>query len=88
VLCLVGAKTLIFIGYDRAFTSNRSVRSRPLQDMEGRIAEVIREELARQAEASENALIVANLDGRLRVSGEVDLESLAMAVVGAVAGGP
>jgi hypothetical protein len=58
-------------------------------DMEDQVREAVVGEITRQAEASDGAL-KANCGepGRLKVSGEVDLDALAMAVVGAVAGGP
>lgn len=58
-------------------------------DLETKVAEAVTAELQRQAEASGGALTVgAPVEGRLEVRGSVDLESLAMALVGAVAGGP
>lgn len=58
-------------------------------DMEQQVAEAITAELKRQAELSGGALKVAGgEDGRLTVQGVIQLESLAMAVVGRVAGGP
>lgn len=58
-----------------------------MADMEAQVVEALRTELERQAEAT-NTLIVTPADGALTVYGVVDLEALAMAVVGAVAGGP
>ncbi|HYC97736.1 hypothetical protein [Brevundimonas sp.] len=58
-----------------------------MADMEAQVVEALRTELERQAEAT-NTLIVTQADGALTVYGVVDLEALAMAVVGAVAGGP
>jgi hypothetical protein len=57
-------------------------------DMESQVAEAVRLELLRQAEASDGALVASQLSGELQLSGRVDLEALAMAIVGAVAGGP
>ena len=46
-------------------------------------------ELKRQAEAGERALkISANDPGALSIRGEVDLDALALTLVGALAGGP
>jgi hypothetical protein len=58
-----------------------------MADMEAQVAEALRTELERQAEATKT-LIVTEADGGLTVYGIVDLEALAMAAVGAVAGGP
>ena len=57
-------------------------------DMEASVGDAIVAELERQAEAGEGALRVRRDDGGLVIEGRVDLEALAMAVVGAVAGGP
>jgi hypothetical protein len=58
-------------------------------DMEEQIAEAIAGELMRQAEADRGALRVEKAgEGALTVEGRIDLDALAMAVVGAVAGGP
>lgn len=58
-------------------------------DMEAQIADALRTELSRQAAESGGALKVADTDvGRITVEGPLDLEALAMAVAGAVAGGP
>lgn len=58
-----------------------------MADMEAQVAEALRTELQRQAEATKT-LIVTQAEGGLTVYGIVDLEALAMAAVGAVAGGP
>ena len=58
-----------------------------MADMEAQVAEALLGELQRQAEASKT-LIVTRSEGGLTVYGLVDLEALAMAAVGAVAGGP
>ncbi len=55
-------------------------------DMEAQVMEAMREELRRQAELGE--VTTSEVENGLRVEGVVDLEALAMAVVGAVAGGP
>jgi hypothetical protein len=57
-------------------------------DMEGQVAEAIVDELQRQAEASAGDLSLTADGGRLDIRGTIDLDALAMAVVGAVAGGP
>jgi len=58
-------------------------------DLEAHVRDAMVEELKRQAEASEGGLSIgAETEGRLQVQGPVDLEALAMAVVGSVAGGP
>ena len=58
-------------------------------DLEQQVARAIVDELRRQAEGESKGLTVAESgEGRLRVEGSLDLEALAMAVVGAVAGGP
>ncbi len=56
-------------------------------DMEAQVARAIRAELERQAEQASD-LRVTDGDGALTIHGPVDLEALAMAVVGTVAGGP
>ncbi len=56
-------------------------------DMEAQVAEAIRTELERQAEQVPD-LSVDGGDGALTIHGRVDLEALAMVVVGTVAGGP
>ena len=58
-----------------------------MADMEAQVVEALRTELERQAEATKT-LIVTQAEGGLTVYGIVDLEALAMAAVGAVAGGP
>jgi len=58
-----------------------------MADLEAQVAAAVRRELERQAEATNN-LSVSGSDGTLTVHGTVDLEALAMALVGAVAGGP
>ena len=58
-------------------------------NMEDQVREAIVEELKRQAEAAEGRLRLTD-DGNdlLTIEGRVNLDELAMAVVGAVAGGP
>lgn len=55
--------------------------------MQDQVRTAIIEELKRQAEASAE-LDLRIEDRRLVINGPVDLDALAMAVVGAVAGGP
>jgi hypothetical protein len=60
-------------------------------DMEDQVREAVVEELTRQAEGSDGALRVSRENlatGRLAVAGSIDLDALAMAVVGSLAGGP
>jgi len=58
-------------------------------DMEDQVREAVVGEITRQAEASDGALKAdCAQPGRLKIDGEVDLDALAMAVVGSVAGGP
>lgn len=56
-------------------------------DLEARVREVVLEELQRQAEAGE-LTVEPGSEGQVALNGRVDLETLAMAIVGAVAGGP
>jgi hypothetical protein len=55
--------------------------------LEEKIAEAIVEELLRQAAAHPEALSVES-SGELRVDGKIDVQALAMAIAGSVAGGP
>lgn len=55
-------------------------------DMEAQVAQALRQELQRQCQ--EGGLTLSGGEARAHIEGEVDLEALAMAVVGAVAGGP
>ena len=55
-------------------------------DMEASVRDAIVAELERQAEIG--GLNLSREDGALQLQGRIDLEALAMAVVGAVAGGP
>ena len=58
-------------------------------NMEDQVREAMVGELTRQAQDSGGALRVSTeRDGRLSIEGQVDLDALAMAVVGSVAGGP
>lgn len=58
-------------------------------DMEAQIVEALKAEFQRQAAETGDALRVGEAAaGRLQVEGAIDLEALAMAVAGAVAGGP
>jgi hypothetical protein len=57
-------------------------------DLEGQVVAALREELDRQAQDPSTGLVLSEVAGRTQVSGVLDLEALAMAVVGAVAGGP
>ncbi len=57
-------------------------------DMQQQVREATVEELKRQAEAGEGVAVGQEGEERLRVEGRVNLDELAMAVVGAVAGGP
>lgn len=56
-------------------------------DLEAQVREAILTELTRQAEGG-GARVIPEGEGAVVIEGRVDLETLAMAVVGAVAGGP
>jgi hypothetical protein len=56
--------------------------------MEEKVREAIIAELQRQAEANGARLRIAVKDELLTVNGDIDLDALAMAIVGAVSGGP
>ena len=56
-------------------------------DLEAQVAAAVRRELERQAEVAKE-LTVSGSESTLTVHGPIDLEALAMALVGAVAGGP
>jgi len=56
--------------------------------MEDEVREAIIAELQRQAEANPSKLRISAEGEKLAVNGEIDLDALAMAIVGAVAGGP
>lgn len=55
---------------------------------EDQVREAIIAELGRQAEASPSTLQVETEDDRMIVNGEIDLDALAMAIIGSMAGGP
>lgn len=55
---------------------------------EDQVREAIIEELTRQAAASPATLQVEMEDEHLAVNGEIDLDALAMAIIGSMAGGP
>ena len=57
-------------------------------DMEASVRDAIVAELERQAETGEGRLKLRREADTLTVDGPIELEALAMAVVGAVAGGP
>ena len=57
-------------------------------DMQQQVREAIVEEIKRQAEAGSCVIVGEEGEERLQVEGRVNLDELAMAVVGAVAGGP
>lgn len=57
-------------------------------DMEAQIVAALRTELGRQAEEDGRLTLAPGEAGRVSVNGELDLEALAMAVAGSVAGGP
>ena len=56
--------------------------------MEEKVREAIVAELRRQSEAENSKLMVSVEAARLNATGEIDLDALAMAIVGAVSGGP
>ena len=56
-------------------------------DMEEQVRDALLAELKRQSDAS-GLSVTPEGEGAARVEGRIDLEALAMAVVGAVAGGP
>jgi hypothetical protein len=56
-------------------------------DLEEQVREAILSELTRQSETG-GASVRPDGEGAVIVEGRVDMEALAMAVVGAVAGGP
>jgi hypothetical protein len=55
--------------------------------LEEKIAQAILDELLRQADARPGTLKIDS-GNELRVNGKIDLEALAMAIAGSVAGGP
>jgi hypothetical protein len=56
-------------------------------DLEAQVRDAVLEELARQAEAG-GLTVERGAEGVVTLNGRLDLETLAMAIVGAVAGGP
>jgi hypothetical protein len=62
--------------------------SEELPMMEEKIKEAIVAELKRQAEIRPGTLKLSASDDRLVVDGEIDMDALAMVIVGSVAGGP
>lgn len=56
--------------------------------LEEKIKDAIVTELKRQAEKRPDTLKVSASETRLAVDGEIDIDALAMAIVGSVAGGP
>jgi hypothetical protein len=68
--------------------AHRSARyQRSIQVLEEQIVEAIKIELERQAADQPSKLTVDKAKG-FRVNGVIDLDALAMAVAGSVAGGP
>jgi hypothetical protein len=57
-------------------------------DLEAQVRDAILTELTRQAEESGALTLTPADDGAVTLNGRLDLETLAMAIVGAVAGGP
>ncbi|MFN3667880.1 MAG: hypothetical protein ACK4VY_01075 [Brevundimonas sp.] len=57
-------------------------------DLQAQIIDAIRDELKRQASDSDSKLTIKDEAGSIELNGRVDLEGLAMAISGAVAGGP
>lgn len=62
--------------------------TKELPVLEEKIKESIVAELKRQAEERPEALKVSGSVDRLKVDGEIDLDALAMVVIGSMAGGP
>ena len=62
--------------------------SEELPVLDDKIKEAIVADLIRQADERPAALKVSGSVERLTVDGEIDLDALAMVVVGSVAGGP
>jgi hypothetical protein len=56
--------------------------------LEEKVSEAIVSELRRQSGVSRLKLQIETKEDRLRVNGEIDLQALATAIVGAVSGGP
>lgn len=58
-------------------------------DLHDPICEAIEVELSRQAETSGGQLTVRKTgDRQLAIDGEIDLDAVAMAIAGSIAGGP
>lgn len=57
-------------------------------DMEAQIVSTLREELERQATQGDRLTVQSGSHASLALEGEIDLEALAMAVAGSLAGGP
>jgi hypothetical protein len=57
-------------------------------DLQAQIIEAIRQELGRQSQGDDRGLTFIEAGERAEVNGSLDLEALAMAISGAVAGGP
>lgn len=62
--------------------------TKELPVLEEKIKDSIVAELKRQAEERPQALKVSGSADGLKVEGEIDLDALAMVVIGSVAGGP
>ncbi|WP_309082607.1 hypothetical protein [Chelativorans sp.] len=56
--------------------------------LEEKVKQAIIDELKRQAEIRPDGLRVSTAEKGLSVSGEIDLDDLAMVVIGSLAGGP
>ncbi|WP_160113653.1 hypothetical protein [Phyllobacterium salinisoli] len=56
--------------------------------MEDQVREAILSELQRQAEANPSKLRISTDEVQVTANGEIDLDALATAIIGAVAGGP
>ena len=56
-------------------------------DLEAQVRDAVLDELTRQAEAG-GLTVEQGAEGAVTLNGRLDLETLAMAIVGAVAGGP
>ncbi len=56
--------------------------------MEEKVREAIIAELQRQSEADRSKLRICDFADKFALDGEIDLDALAVAIVGAVAGAP
>jgi len=56
--------------------------------LESKVKQAIADELRRQAETKPGSLQVTSDGNKLAVKGEIDLDDLAMVVIGSLAGGP